>query len=336
MKVVFKSSKEKNPLQHDGLNVFYGPGKRLQYKLRWYLILALVSSPLLWIVYTLARDALLVEAPARLHYPTYDIVANEDGIVGAKFVNTNADVQIGQQLFSVQNDTLEFKRNQISVELSSSPLQIDNAAYTNQSRLLQDKINKAQDLYDSHRRLSENGLITKSEVVDADRRLKFAKTQLFELNQQHQEREEYLRKQQQEHTSGSIERSYYDQKIARLNINTLQAGTVVDVAVDVGTPVKKGQLMATLRLSDEPEVWVYLAPKMAEYSAVGTPFSLVFPDGHAIGATVAENSKTVTSLPPSLRKAFSESNVGILVKANIPTSIGNQWNVDNLPLKARF
>ena len=48
MKIRFNSDKERNPTQDGGLKVLYAPGKRVAFRLRWYLILLLISSPLLW------------------------------------------------------------------------------------------------------------------------------------------------------------------------------------------------------------------------------------------------------------------------------------------------
>ncbi|MCB4714643.1 hypothetical protein LHK99_28755 [Klebsiella quasipneumoniae] len=36
--------------QEQGLQVLYAPGKRLAFRVRWYLILLAVLSPLLWLI----------------------------------------------------------------------------------------------------------------------------------------------------------------------------------------------------------------------------------------------------------------------------------------------
>ena len=49
MKIRFDSRKELNPTQEQGLTVLYAPGKRMAFRVRWYLILLLVASPLIWL-----------------------------------------------------------------------------------------------------------------------------------------------------------------------------------------------------------------------------------------------------------------------------------------------
>lgn len=50
MKIKFSSAKEQQPTQEQGLQVLYAPGKRLAFRVRWYLILLAVLSPLLWLI----------------------------------------------------------------------------------------------------------------------------------------------------------------------------------------------------------------------------------------------------------------------------------------------
>ena len=49
MKIKFSSAKEHQPTADNGMQVLYAPGKRLAFKLRWYLILFLILLPALWL-----------------------------------------------------------------------------------------------------------------------------------------------------------------------------------------------------------------------------------------------------------------------------------------------
>ena len=49
MKVNFHLDKKNKPQSESGMKVAYGQAKRGGYRLRWYLILAIVISPLLFI-----------------------------------------------------------------------------------------------------------------------------------------------------------------------------------------------------------------------------------------------------------------------------------------------
>ena len=51
MKVKFHLDKKNKPQSDDGVKVAYGQAKRGGYRFRWYLILSLVISPLLFVAY---------------------------------------------------------------------------------------------------------------------------------------------------------------------------------------------------------------------------------------------------------------------------------------------
>ena len=77
MKIKFSSAKEQQPTQEQGLQVLYAPGKRLAFRVRWYLILLAVLSPLLWLIGRWVLTLWLIEAPAQLHLPGSELRARD-------------------------------------------------------------------------------------------------------------------------------------------------------------------------------------------------------------------------------------------------------------------
>ena len=75
MKVRFDSPKETRPAEEQGLQVLYAPGKRMAFRLRWYLLLLLVASPLLWLVGHWLLSLARIEAPARLYVSSLQVRA---------------------------------------------------------------------------------------------------------------------------------------------------------------------------------------------------------------------------------------------------------------------
>ncbi|MDA1378824.1 hypothetical protein PCI56_01760 [Plesiomonas shigelloides subsp. oncorhynchi] len=72
MKVNFHLDKQNNPQAENGVKVQYGAPKRGGYRMRWYMILAIVISPVVLMAYYLFRSQFLITAPAivtsnRLH-----------------------------------------------------------------------------------------------------------------------------------------------------------------------------------------------------------------------------------------------------------------------------
>ena len=126
MKIRFNSDKERNPTQDGGLKVLYAPGKRVAFRLRWYLILLLISSPLLWVFGRLGVGYLRVEAPAQIQVPVLELRALEAGTVAELPVKAGDQVRPGQLLLSLDNAEWRLRIQQLQpseVPVASLPTQ---------------------------------------------------------------------------------------------------------------------------------------------------------------------------------------------------------------------
>ena len=103
MKIKFSSAKEQQPTQEQGLQVLYAPGKRMAFRLRWYLILLAVVSPLLWLVARWALALWLIEAPAQLHLPGAELRARDGAQVDQVLVQPGQRVKAGEVLVRLDN-----------------------------------------------------------------------------------------------------------------------------------------------------------------------------------------------------------------------------------------
>lgn len=77
MKIKFHLDKQKNPAQHGGVKINYGAGKRIAFRLRWYLILFLIISPVLIFVWYITKDKVIVESPGLLTTEPLKIQASQ-------------------------------------------------------------------------------------------------------------------------------------------------------------------------------------------------------------------------------------------------------------------
>lgn len=63
------------------MQVLYAPGKRLAFRLRWYLILFLILLPALWLAGRYGLELIRVEAPALVRLPSMEVRAMQPGQV---------------------------------------------------------------------------------------------------------------------------------------------------------------------------------------------------------------------------------------------------------------
>jgi len=85
MKIRFHSQPHE-PERDDGIKVSYAPAKRNVPKIRWYLILLVVSSPLIYFVTTVLMNNVLVKAQGFVSLKLVEVRSAHAGILSEVLV----------------------------------------------------------------------------------------------------------------------------------------------------------------------------------------------------------------------------------------------------------
>ncbi len=332
MKIRFNSDKERNPTQDGGLKVLYAPGKRGAFRLRWYLILLLISSPLLWVFGRLGVGYLRVEAPAQIEVPVVELRAREAGTVAELLVKLGDHVQPGQRLLSLDNPEWRLRIQQLQpgeVPVASSPsteaLQLQQRAI----ELARQRVNQVQALL-------AQGAATRGELLNAQAELNTQQQVLLDLQAR-------LRAQRSQAEGDPLqllredrERQWLQSRLDGLQFTASEEGRVAEVLVSVGENVGPGTLLLRLERSAEPLLLIYLEPRFAGYAEPGHPLEVRMPDGSWRSARVLQAADSARRLPAGMQKPFTVSQMGLLVPAEFEQPLPPLWRVDQLPLKVRF
>lgn len=332
MKIRFNSDKERNPTQDGGLKVLYAPGKRGAFRLRWYLILLLISSPLLWVFGRLGVGYLRVEAPAQIEVPVVELRAREAGTVAELLVKSGDHVQPGQRLLSLDNPEWRLRIQQLQpgeVPVASSPsteaLQLQQRAI----ELARQRVNQVQALL-------AQGAATRGELLNAQAELNTQQQVLLDLQAR-------LRAQRSQAEGDPLqllredrERQWLQSRLDGLQFTASEEGRVAEVLVSVGENVGPGTLLLRLERSAEPLLLIYLEPRFAGYAEPGHPLEVRMPDGSWRSARVLQAADSARRLPAGMQKPFTVSQMGLLVPAEFEQPLPPLWRVDQLPLKVRF
>lgn len=332
MKIRFNSDKERNPTQDGGLKVLYAPGKRGAFRLRWYLILLLISSPLLWVFGRLGVGYLRVEAPAQIEVPVVELRAREAGTVAELLVKAGDHVQPGQRLLSLDNPEWRLRIQQLQpgeVPVASSPsteaLQLQQRAI----ELARQRVNQVQALL-------AQGAATRGELLNAQAELNTQQQVLLDLQAR-------LRAQRSQAEGDPLqllredrERQWLQSRLDGLQFTASEEGRVAEVLVSVGENVGPGTLLLRLERSAEPLLLIYLEPRFAAYAEPGHPLEVRMPDGSWRSARVLQAADSARRLPAGMQKPFTVSQMGLLVPAEFEQPLPPLWRVDQLPLKVRF
>ncbi|QXH47899.1 biotin/lipoyl-binding protein [Pseudomonas xanthosomatis] len=329
MKINFRSAKEQHPTQDNGMQVLYAPGKRLAFRLRWYLILLLILLPPAWLAGRYGLAMLRVEAPALVRLPTLEVRAMQPGQVEAVNVQPGDHVQPGSPL--VQMDNPEWRLRLNLLQGSAVPAAADGLTAHNR-QVLQALVDRAAARVRDVRSLVARQAATRGELLEAQNALDSREAERLAWERSlagGNEAERYQHQQQRE-------ARWLTKRLQQMRIDASESGRVAEVIAAPGENVGPGTLLMRLERSGPAQLWVYLDPKDVEHATPGSRLEVRLPDGSATGATVINPAESANPLPSDLRKPFSSPTRGLMVPARFDQPLADTWRVDSLPVSVRF
>lgn len=328
MKIKFSSAKEHHPTQDNGMQVLYAPGKRLAFKLRWYLILFLILLPALWLAGRYGLALLRIEAPALVRLPTLEVRAMQPGEIRALRVQAGDHVQAGAPLADLDNPEWRLR---LSL-LQAGPAPAASATVSEQNRaVLRSLVQRASMHVGEVRRLVQQGAATRGELLEAQNALDSRESELlaFERSLSGGATQDYARQQEREG-------QWLKEQLARMNVQASEAGRIAEVIAAPGENVGPGTLLMRLEREGPAQLWVYLDPKDVEHSTPGSALDVLLPNGQWVGAQVISPAESANPLPSDLRKPFSSPTRGLMVPARFNEPLASEWRIDSLPVRVRF
>ena len=329
MKIKFSSAKEQQPTQEQGLQVLYAPGKRLAFRVRWYLILLAVLSPLLWLIGRWVLTLWLIEAPAQLHLPGSELRARDAAQVQQLLVQPGQRVTAGELL--VRLDNSEWRARRFLLEAASTPMESPNAASLAAERaLLQESLAGAEARVRQVQRLLDAGAVTRGELLAATDRRDVRLRELYQLEQRRQPDAGPEQRQR------DLELAWLDSRLQGLELRAENDGRVGEILVAPGENVGPGTPLLRVESDGEAQVWVYLDPRHAAEATPGKLLTLIFPDHSQRQAVVIQAVDDAAPVPVELRPPFSAPTRRLRVIARVHDGLPPEWRIDRLGLKARF
>ncbi|KZY72612.1 hypothetical protein A3742_07955 [Oleiphilus sp. HI0071] len=342
MKVEFKHEKQHDPTRQTGFKVSYAPAKRATFKMRWYLLVLLVVSPVVYVFWHFFNADILVKADGILTSEPVTIFARDEGVV----------VDIGYQ----QGDRIT--RGAPLIEMRSSVFAAEIALLENRLAEYEESVYrtslKIEDVSDRKVALYDNAKKTslgfKKEISDkkyaqhmplSDRvALELAKLEI-EDKAVEAERESILShaRETSSFTASVLldlekELSRAKAKQSQLNIYAHAESIINEVFVSEGEFVVKASPLMSLRNREQPVVNVYLQPNRLEYAKQGSKATIRFPDGKKYIGEVKVPVKVVDKIPAMLSGPFETSKAAIKVQIDIDEPIDEF--VEGLPVEVRF
>ncbi|MGR5140313.1 HlyD family secretion protein [Photobacterium sp. DNB23_23_1] len=344
MKVKFHLDKQQKPQSEGGVKVVYGQAKRSGYKLRWYLILALVISPLLIMGYYLFRTQVLVIAPAIITSYPVTITSAESSLVAPLPTVVGNRVTKGQAIILLSDPALDEETRFIEQELlklSPPTPKIDKlyqAAIAQSEQNLQ-KFQKIQRNYDTFRAKGHVSEVDYAAIINISSSLN------NQLNNQKLAYIEAQRHLNEIALAGPVSQAYralmQELVVKRaqqdnLTIRSPINGRVIDIHVLEGERVTADTPLITVARNTTPDIIAFLNPKYLKYSDIDTNATITFPDGKKMSATVSKPVEIVNKLPQELQRPFEGQPAYLKVTLHFEGALEQKYWIEGMEVEVQF
>lgn len=308
------------PNLDQGIKVPYAAPQRQAFRLRWYLILLLISTPLLYLAVRALLSLWLIEAPGYVALQVYDISAPQAGQVARLLAHDSQPVRHGQPLLELRQPELEARlailRQRLATPSRPASLRRDDAVVLS---LLRQNLARYQRLFDA-------GAATRGELDAARLRLdeaQAARPMPSRDNNEQQRRDWRWQLAEAE----ALQQS--------LLVRAPADGTVLRVETQPGLSVQAGQTLLALQQRGTARVVALLPPRHASYARAGQRATVFWPSGEQAAARVLYNGSISAKVPEALR-SYGDLHQGVLVQLEL-LSMPPAWlQVNNMAVNVRF
>ncbi len=362
MKITFKTPYQQEPERIGGVKIPYAKGKRAAARWRWYIIVLIVTSPLLFLLIKILLSYLIVTAPGYLSLEKVPINSNSTGIVSKILISAGTEVTDKQPLVQLYSPVLQEKDLILKTEivgLEKDQLAKEDKKQTTvlptwenyleeQYQLALQRVKYQEKHLNDVQFLKKQGAATHAELREAEAAYQSA---LLALSPSKRDYFEYkARRQLLQEPAAAPEDMEYQQRlkllqvkqdaiedqIARLEQRAPYAGRILEIVAVEGQSVNPGSLLMVLGRMEKPSVQCYLDPKYAKYAKKGSPAKITFPDGSVEKVVVRQDAKLVKRLPADLAAPIGTRDLLLLVFLEFQEQIPVEKRVDGLPVTVSF
>lgn len=314
-----------------GLRVPYAPPQRQAHKIRWYIILLLVASPLLLLAYNLLASWWFVEAPGFVDQPVVELTAPQNAVVEAIQAQPESRVATGAPLLVLRDPQLDARLQGLEREwlAQQAALRASHqsrpavAASAPDTGWLADNLRRYEQLFAA-------GAATLAEVNEARQRLAQARASVPPVAPAAVAlvNEAPLR-------ALETERARLLAARQSLTITAPAAGTVVRVVTRPGLQVQAGQALLAIQPDLAPRIMALVAPQDSRYAQPGQLAMVRWPSGERARARVLSLPHVSRPIPDSVRR-LGEVREGIVTELALLDPVPARLRVDGLALTVRF
>lgn len=328
----------------DLVHPVYAAAKRQPPKFRFFLILALISLPLLFLIYTMLSYYVFVQFPGYVAFDRLDVRAPIAGYVKKLPVHLGDYIKAGQTLVEFESPMvntrlsyLENDKKYLSTVLSQ--LRNKNIAYLEQSVVLAEKdVELTLEVYQRFKKYREKGVIQEMELEQARRNWVDAKRKLTELQntiakgkQEFSHRLELDYKQRLRDINNQI--SQLKQQQALLTLKASQSGHIYQIYTYSSEFVGQGQKLLSLITEENMHIVAFVEPRFINEVYQGKEVKITFPDKKVMPGVIHNIPSYSEQSPATESSPIAKRGNKILVIIRLKEPLANKYHVYGVPVK---
>lgn len=330
--------------QRDSLKVNYGAPRRVPPKIRWILLVLLLSLPLLYVIFNVIQHYLFIRFPGQVIFDTYTVRAPDDGYIAQLYVKVGEKVQPQQPLLWFNSPELDIKINYFKKELKTLSTLVNHLNTHQQppfevmQELLEKDITMSKEVYDKFKQYAKAGHMALLQLEEARQHYFEAQQQLDELKKEalkyHQTtftNVEVNFKRRMREIKNELQRLAV--KKQHLKLGAPKAGSVMQIITYEKEFIATGQPLLSIVTTDNMQVTTYIEPRYLDKVYPGRSVLIKFPNHDSIPGEII-NTPTYTEKFPSFDAnplSTPQNKLVALVKPLAP--IPKPYQVFGIPVK---
>ncbi|WP_372881783.1 HlyD family secretion protein [Psychromonas sp.] len=350
MKIEFLLDKQKKPHSEKGMKVIYGGTKRTGYRIRWFLLVMAIISPLIFAAYYFMRSSILVIAPAIITYNPVGIDAPHEGMLVSIYPQEGDEIDKGAPLFKLEDNILNAeiaflqkqldKLKQFDEQRRQTNLNYYLNAITN-AQLHQKKMQEIKLKFDDYVKKGNISTVDYAAILASYTQ---ANKNVLDANISYEQAQLTLENQK---IVGEVATAIRDIEKALSNKNSLRESLSVNTPFDAKVIEIQKLKGHNLRAGDDvllisakgasPQITAYLDSKYVSIAQVGQVAKIKFASGMKQTATVTKPTQLTSEIPSSLSKPFETRTALMKVTLSFKDDFKDETNIlEGMPVEVIF
>lgn len=329
------------------LPVQYGHGMRTPPKLRWTLVVLILSIPLLLLLYQLFSDYFLIRFSGLVAYDTITLRAPDDGYIGELNAQPGQKVNSDHVLLQFVSPEVLAKLDYLQKEKKRLTDLMNSLGEQNQDKLkglisvAKQDILTSKEVYDRFVKYVNQGNMAELQLEEARKNYVNAQRNYAALEQQIQEAQlqtktllevNYKRKILEIESNIGEEKA----KLKYFMVRAPQPGTVMNIMTHQGEFVSPGQSLVTIVTNKNLRIVAFIDPKYVAEVYQGKKVLIKFPnneyvDGHIVNTPSYAEKVPLSQINPL---ATRENKLIAIIKPESP--IPEAYQVFGIPVTVKL